>query len=499
MNIELTERRFLSDCVVCDNAPCTTACKKLDCGNILRSIKFANSKGALTRVPDVSPCIGCDKACEKACISNGNVPISFIMENLSMARPKYSPKPYADIDLSTDICGVPLENPFLLSSSVVASSYEMCARAFDMGWAGVVYKTICLFPILEASPRFDASIDADGCFRGFKNIEQLSDHTLEENLEVFRKLKKNYPNKVLVASIMGRDDDEWKYLAKAVTEAGADVIECNFSCPNMMDTKLGSDVGQHPELVEQYTRAVCSATPLPVLAKMTPNLASMIPPAIAAKNAGASGIAAINTIKSICNIDLDTFVTKPNVQGFSSVGGYSGAAVKPIALRFISELTTSDTLNDMNISAMGGVYNWKDALEFMLLGAHNIQITTAVMEYGYRIIDDLLEGLKIYLASKDKHSITEIIGLSTSTIVPTENLDRTTILFPSFEMENCIGCGRCYISCRDGGHQAIIFNNETRKPRLDGSKCVGCHLCLLVCPVSAINPAERRITKITKS
>ncbi len=495
MNTEMIERRYLSHCVVCEDPPCTKACGEIDCGKCLRSIKLDNLKGALVSFVDTVSCATCDKRCEAACVTGGNVPISFIMQRMAEAKQRYGALPSIKVDLHTDICGVPLENPFLLSSSVVSSSYDMCARAFDMGWAGAVFKTICMFPIHEASPRFAANMDADGSFRGFKNIEQLSEHSLADNLATFRRLKKDYPNKVLVASIMGRDEAEWTYLAHVVTEAGADVIECNFSCPNMMDTKLGSDVGQHPELVERFTAAVCAATTVPVLAKMTPNLSTMIPPALAAIRGGAKGIAAINTIKSICSVDADTYSTKPSVKGMSSVGGYSGRAVKPIALCFIAELADCEDLKGIHLSAMGGIYSWKDALEFLLLGGGSIQITTAVMEYGYRIIDDLIDGLTCYLKEKWIHSVRELTGLAISNIVPTDELDRSTINFPIINYEHCFGCGRCYISCSDGGHNAIMFDHDARKPRIDGKRCVGCHLCLLVCPACAISPSAKRIPK----
>ncbi len=495
MNTNRIERRLMSDCVICENPVCTQACGKLDCGKILRSIKFANEIGAMVQLPDVLDCSTCDKRCEQACVSKHKVPVSKILQKLSEAKEANHIISDREIDLHTDICGVSLENPFLLSSSVVASSYEMCARAFEMGWAGAVFKTVCMFPIYEASPRFSAVHDADRSFSGFKNIEQLSEHSLEENLATFRRLKKDYPQKVLVASIMGRDEEEWAYLAKAVTEAGADVIECNFSCPNMMDPSLGTDVGQHPELVEKFTRAVCNATDIPVLAKMTPNLGTMIPPAVAAKKGGASGIAAINTIKSICEVNPDTYETRPSINGYSAVGGYSGAAVKPIALRFIADMAKCEDLSDMHMSAMGGIYTWKDAVEYILLGAKSIQVTTAVMEYGYRIIDDLIDGLSIYLRQKGLKSIYDIVGKSLKNIVDTQELERSTILFPQFHYDLCIGCNRCYVSCRDGGHHAITVDPETRRPKLDGKKCVGCHLCLLVCPQNAIHSAKRRIKK----
>ena len=291
-----------------------------------------------------------------------------------------------DVDISTEICGVRLENPFLLSSSIVGSRYEMCKRAFEQGWAGVATKTICLMDIHESSPRFSALKGENNTFVGFKNIEQLSEYSLEENLEMIRRLKKEFPSKVVIASIMGRNDKEWKWLAKEVTKAGADLIELNFSCPNMKYQGTGSDVGQDPDTVKKFTKVVRNVTNLPILAKMTPNITDMRVPAIASKNGGADGIAAINTIKCITGVDTDSFVPEPQVNGKSSLGGYSGRAVKPIALRFIAEMTNDKELENMSYSGMGGIYTWKDAVEFMLLGCSNVQITTSVMEYGYRII-----------------------------------------------------------------------------------------------------------------
>ena len=314
-------------------------------------------------------------------------------------------------------------------------------------------------------------------------------------MEIFRRLKKNYPSKFILASIMGQNEAEWASLAKECEDNGADAVELNFSCPNMAEGGLGSDIGQIPELVEQLTAVVKRSCSIPVLAKLTPNVASMIPAGEAAMRGGADGIAAINTIKSVTGVDRLTFVAAPSVHGKSALGGYSGNAVKPIALKFISELAKDPKLAGLHISGMGGVETWLDALEFMLLGAGSIQVTTAVMQYGYRIIDDLLGGLNYYLAEMGFNNVRELTGLALDTLSNTTDvLERDTILFPKFHPEKCIGCGRCLISCADGGHQAISWN-EDRKPRLDGSKCVGCHLCILVCPQNAISHMGKRISR----
>jgi dihydropyrimidine dehydrogenase (NAD+) subunit PreA len=263
----------------------------------------------------------------------------------------------------------------------------------------------------------------------------------------------------------------------------------------MMEGGLGSDIGQIPELVERYTAAAKRGTKIPVLAKLTPNVAAMSPAAEAAMRGGADGIAAINTIKSIIDVNRHTYISAPAVHGMSAVGGYSGNAVKPIALRFIAELGQNPALAGLHISAMGGIENWSDALEYILLGAGTVQVTTAVMQFGYRIIEDLKSGLNYYLAEKGLDKVSQIKGLALDYVSNTTDvLERDTVIFPKFHRDRCIGCGRCSISCADGGHQAIRMG-EDRRPILDGKKCVGCHLCLLVCPQRAITSSRKRISR----
>ncbi len=484
-------------CALCQNAPCTAACGQLDPAKLLRSIWFDNEKAAAAELPQSNFCLDCTASCESACVRPHQVPVRNLMMRLrSEVKPELEVSlPESEDLLKTNLCGVPLENPFLLSSSVVASTYDMCARAFEAGWAGAAFKTICSFDIHEASPRFSAITGDNGTIIGFKNVEQLSDHSVAENMEIFRRLKQNYPSKFILASIMGQNETEWEELARLCEENGADAIELNFSCPNMMDEGLGSDIGQVPELVERFTAAARRGTRIPILAKLTPNVATMSPAAEAAKRGGADGIAAINTIKSIIGVNPHTYVSAPAVHGMSAVGGYSGNAVKPIALRFIAELGQNPDLSGMHLSAMGGVETWRDALEFILLGGGSIQVTTAVMQYGYRIIDDLKAGLILYLTEKGFRGVDEARGLALESVSDTTDvLERDTVVFPKFHRENCIGCGRCVISCADGGHQAIRLD-ENRKPVLNGKKCVGCHLCVLVCPQGAITSSRKRIKR----
>lgn len=393
-------------------------------------------------------------------------------------------------DLSINFCNVKCENPFFLSSSPVDNCYEMCAKALETGWGGLVFKTLGFYIPTDCSPRFDALKKESTNFIGFKNMEQISEHPLEESLEALRKLKNNYPTKVIVASIMGQSEKEWEDLARLVTEAGADIIECNFSCPQMTSHEMGSDVGQNPVLVKQYCQAVAKGSKLPILAKMTPNIGDMNIPAIASIEGGASGISAINTIKSITNIDLDKMIGLPIVNGKSSISGYSGKAIKPIALRFIQQMRVNDKLKDVPISGIGGIETWKDALEFILLGASNIQVTTAVMQYGYRIVEDMISGLSYFMEERKIDKLDDLVGIANSNIIPAEDIDRSFVIYPDIDKDRCIKCGRCYISCFDGGHQAYTYNEESREITLNKDKCVGCHLCSLVCPVQAINKGE---------
>jgi dihydropyrimidine dehydrogenase (NAD+) subunit PreA len=283
---------------------------------------------------------------------------------------------------------------------------------------------------------------------------------------------------------MGQNDEEWTELARLSEEAGADIIECNFSCPHMSADGMGSDVGQDPNLVERYTRLAKAGTKLPVLAKMTPNISHIEIPAIAAVRGGADGLAAINTIKSI------TTSESASVDGKNTVSGYSGKAVKPIALRYIYDMAACPDLKGVPISGMGGIETWQDALDFLALGCSNLQVTTAVMQYGYRIIDDLISGLKRYMSENGIENVSGLVGSGLDKFTATDKLNRESIVYPVIDREKCVGCGRCYLSCADGGHQAIEFGGD-RKPKVKGSKCVGCHLCKLVCPVGAITSSKR--------
>ena len=469
-----------SRCLLCQDAPCTKACKTGDPARAIRAIRFDNHKPAIQWVKDCTD--GDLERAEQACIHyNWPIRIKAIVHSINQDDVDASQYP----DLNIDFCGIKCENPFFLASSAVCTNYEMVARAFDAGWAGVYYKTICMQEINEVSPRFDAMHNnaTHGDFYGFRNMEQLSENPVEMDFDILHRLKQNYPTKVVIASIMGQTEEEWIKLARMAEEAGCDAVELNFSCPQMKYKGMGNDVGQNPELVKTFTACVKNNVKIPVISKMTPNITHIAEPAAACIEAGADAISAINTIKSV------TMDTDAEVAGQRTVSGYSGRAVRPIALRYVLELTKME--KRPVISGIGGIETWRDALEFIQLGCSNVQICTAVMQYGYRIIEDLILGLRRYMAKRGISDLQTLVGEEIPKFFNPDNLDRTTVIYPKFDKEQCLGCGRCEISCNDGGHQAIIFDHKTRRPQLVGAKCVGCHLCRLVCPSGAIGLSKR--------
>ncbi len=495
-------------CLLCEDAPCTKASKRGDPARAIRAVRFDNHKLAMRWVRD---CTDDDlERAEQACI-HYNWPIR-IHEMLNVISKDQVAMSETEDDwaanapsLSIDFCGIRCENPFFLASSAVCTNYEMVARAFDAGWGGVFYKTICMQEIREVSPRFDAMHNnaTHGDFYGFRNMEQLSELPVDEDFEILHRLKQNYPTKIVVASIMGQTDEEWMELAKKSEAAGCDAVELNFSCPQMKYKGMGSDVGQDPELVQHYTACVKSCVSIPVIAKMTPNITHITEPAAASLLGGADALSAINTIKSV-TMDPDA-----EVSGHLTISGYSGRAVRPIAMRFVLELaqmtvpvpaaklqgtqqSKEAALNARpELSGIGGIETWRDALEFIQLGCSNVQVCTAVMQYGYRIVEDMILGLQRYMVKRGVSSLQELVGERLSKFKQPETLDRDTVIYPKFNKELCVGCGRCAVSCNDGGHQALEFDAVSRYPRLIGSKCVGCHLCRLVCPAGAIGLSKR--------
>lgn len=486
MNYSIFISEESSRCMLCKDAPCVKAC---GCGRpdrFIQSLRFDNYGQSLKWIENSS-----DEdlaAAESSCIHYDKpVRIKMLADVVRKSVPQHASDGLPSLEV--EFSGIRCESPFFLASSAVCTNYEMVARAFDAGWAGVFYKTICMQDINEVSPRFDAvhSGSKAGDFYGFRNMEQLSENPVDVDFDILKRLKHDYPSKIVVASIMGQTEEEWIELAKMAEDAGVDAVELNFSCPQMRLAGMGSDVGQNPELVTFYTAYVKRSVSIPVIPKMTPNITNMNIPATGAYFAGADAISAINTIKSV------TMNPAADVSSKRTVSGYSGRAVKPIALRHILEMTQNPLMKKLDFSGVGGIETWRDALEFIQLGCRNVQICTSVMQYGYRIIDDLISGLQSYMAERGVSMLSDLVGEKLPDFVLASELDRETMVLPKIDRDLCVGCGRCSISCNDGGHQAISFD-ESRKPHIIGQKCVGCHLCVHVCPTGAISSANR-ITK----
>ncbi len=390
-----------------------------------------------------------------------------------------------DIDLSIDFCGVTFKNPFLLSSSPVSNSAEMVARSFDAGWGGVVFKTLNAdtVPIIHPSPRMNGLSYGNKRLVGLQNVEMISDRPLKDNLIDFLYLKKNYPDHVLISSIMGFSNDEWAYLAKVSEDNGADMLELNFSCPHISVEGAGHHVGKAFDLIEKFTATVKECVSIPVIAKMTPNITDMCEPAMYAKKGGADAISAINTVSGISQIDLNALTPEPNVFGLGSISGTSGPAIKPIGLRFISEMAKDEELS-LPLSGIGGIENWIDALEYILLGSSTIQVTTGIIHYGYGIVEDMIEGLTDFMVEKNITRVQDLVGKALPNLKTTDQFDMSRQGRAQYDFDKCVGCGQCYTVCRDAGGFALEWNKEERRPVLNEDKCLSCMICSFVCPVS---------------
>ncbi|MFZ1948177.1 MAG: NAD-dependent dihydropyrimidine dehydrogenase subunit PreA [bacterium] len=396
------------------------------------------------------------------------------------------------MSLAIKFCGVTFPDPFTLAASPATGTGEMVERAFDEGWTSAVLKTAAVereqvrlvYPMI-------ASLDhQDKRLMGMENIDLISDRSLKDWEKDVARLKRRYPKCVVISSMMASSKEDWQEAARRLAGAGADMIECSFSCPHGMPERgMGSAIGQNPELTERTAAWVKQASSVPVVIKLTPNVTDITAVAAAVKRAGCDGVCAINTVKALVGVDVETMRAIPSVAGYSTYGGYSGAAVKPIALRCVAEIAKAV---DIEISAVGGVYTWKDAAEFLLVGARNVQLCTSVMAWGYRIIEDLKEGLGFYLERKRLGSPAALVGRALPSITKHEKLSRSYKPVARIDERVCLKDDLCYIACRDGGHQAIQLDDR-RMPRVDRDKCVGCGLCGSVCPVvGCITLKERK-------
>jgi dihydropyrimidine dehydrogenase (NAD+) subunit PreA len=386
------------------------------------------------------------------------------------------------VDLTTNCAGIKSPNPFWLASAPPANSGEQVMRAFDAGWGGAVWKTLGT-PIQNVSSRFGAVNYRGTRAIGFNNIELITDRPLDVNFREIYECKKRYPDHAIIVSLMVETREEWREIIKRSEDAGADGLELNFGCPHgMCERGMGSAVGQEPKINERITGWAKEFANVPVLVKLTPNVGDIIPHGLAAQRGGADGVSLINTIKSIIGVDLDTFVPRPVVDGLSTNGGYCGAAVKPIALHMVGQLARNQAFN-IPISGIGGVSDWRDAAEFILLGSTSVQVCTAVMLHGYRIVEDMIEGLSTYMREKGFANIDQMVGRSIPAYSEWGNLDLNYETIAKIDAEKCIGCQLCVTACHDGAHQCIHPTAESRVPVIDESECVGCNLCQIVCPV----------------
>jgi len=398
-------------------------------------------------------------------------------------------------DISANLAGIKSPNPFWLASAPPTNSGYQVMKAFDAGWGGAVWKTLGV-PVINTSSRYGAVHYRSNRMIGFNNIELITDRPLADNLREIEEVKKHFPDHAVVASLMVESREEWHQIVKDAENAGADGLELNFGCPHgMCERGMGSAVGQEPNILKTIVGWVKEVATKPVIVKLTPNITDITVPARAASEGGADAISLINTIQSLVGVDLDNFCPYPMVDGQSTNGGYCGPAVKPIALNMVKDCAQNPGVT-IPISGIGGVENWRDAVEHLLLGASNVQVCTAAMHYGFGIVREMIPGLENYMREKGFEKLDDLIGKALPNIKTWEHLNLKYDVKASIDSDKCIGCQLCYTACDDGAHQAIALPpsrpGENRIPEIIEENCVGCNLCSLVCPV------EECITMVRK-
>jgi dihydropyrimidine dehydrogenase (NAD+) subunit PreA len=390
-------------------------------------------------------------------------------------------------DLSCDFVGIRSPNPFWLASAPPTDKAYNVNRAFEAGWGGVVWKTLGFDPpVVNVSSRYGAVQWNGQRVAGFNNIELITDRPLQINLDEIRQVKRDWPDRAMVVSLMVPcDEDSWKRILPPVEDTGCDAVELNFGCPHGMSERgMGSAVGQVPEYIEMVARWVKQHTRLPCIVKLTPNIADIRKPARAAFAGGADAVSLINTINSITSIDLDLMAPTPTVDGKGTHGGYCGPAVRPIALNMVAEIARDPPTHGKPISAIGGIGTWRDAAEFIALGAGSVQVCTAAMHYGFRIVDDMIGGLAQWMDSKGYARIDDFRGRAIGNVTDWQFLNLNYEIKARIDQDKCIQCGLCHIACEDAAHQAITKEKNGRRHfEVVDAECVGCNLCMHVCPV----------------
>ncbi len=407
-------------------------------------------------------------------------------------------------DISVSFAGIKSPNPFWLASAPPTNTGDQIMRAFDYGWGGAVWKTLG-DPIVDTCSRY-GSLDVGGSkVVGLNNIELITDRPLDVNLKEIREVKRKYPDRAVIVSLMVEKKEDWRDIIKATIDTGADGLELNFGCPHgMCERGMGSAVGQEPDVLKVVAGWAVEYSTIPVLVKLTPNIGDILEPGVAAVEAGAHGLSLINTIKSVIGVDLDRFVPYPSVGNRATNGGYCGPAVKPIALHMVAALARDPRVN-IPISGIGGITTWRDAAEFIALGSTSVQVCTAAMHYGFRIVEDMIEGLSNYLDDHGMKSVNDLRGRAIPAFVEWGDLDLNYKLIAHIDPAKCIGCNLCYVACRDTSVHCIHNVDEPLKPGhvaptrdgaiaaaaatnthtvwVDETECIGCNLCSTVCPV----------------
>jgi dihydropyrimidine dehydrogenase (NAD+) subunit PreA len=372
-------------------------------------------------------------------------------------------------DLDSTFLGISSPNPFWLASAPPTDKAYNVNRAFEAGWGGAVCKTLGEDPpiVNVRGPRYGAIHSNDRRVIGFNNIELITDRPLKTNLDEIRQIKRDWPDRALVVSVMlPMNEESWARYVPMIEDTGADGLELNFGCPHGMSERgMGSAVGQVPDYIQMATEWAKAAASVPVIVKLTPNVSNIVPPARAA-------------------LDYDNLTMYPTTDGMGTHGGYCGEAVKPIALNMVAEIARTAETAELPISGIGGISDWRDAVDYIALGASNVQICTAAMVYGFRIIDDLTDGLSRFLDDKGMSSVSELVGRAVPSVTDWQNLNLNYVEKAVIHQDLCIQCGRCHVVCEDTSHQAITHTvNGQRRFEVIDEECVGCNLCVSVCPV----------------
>ncbi len=391
-------------------------------------------------------------------------------------------------DLTSSFLGIQSPNPFWLASAPPTDKAYNVNRAFEAGWGGAVWKTLGEDPpiVNVHGPRYSAIHSNDRRVIGFNNIELITDRPLGVNLKEIAQIKRDWPDRAVVVSVMlPMNEATWAKHIPMIEDTGCDGLELNFGCPHGMSERgMGAAVGQVPEYLQQAAEWAKQFANTPVIVKLTPNVTNILPPAMAAKAAGADAVSLINTVNSIMRVDYDTLTMFPTTDGMGSHGGYCGEAVKPIALHMIAEIARHEKTAGLPISGIGGISDWRDAVDHIALGASNVQVCTAAMVYGFKIIDDLTDGLSKFLDQKRMASVNELVGRAVPSVTDWQYLNLNHVEKARINQDLCISCGRCHVVCEDTSHQAITnLVNGARKFEVIDEECVGCNLCVSVCPV----------------